>query len=353
MADEEEKTEEPTSKKIEDSKKEGNVPKSAEVPGAAILFFCSLYLLFFADPVFEEIGNMIQYIYSFIGTEMDSKEYYRIVTSVSSSLLFVLSPFFILVILLAVGFNLMQFGFVAAPIKLDLKKIDPISGFKNVFSMKKAIEALKLTAKLIIIFVVMVIILALVWDSILAMMDKDVEESIVAMIELTLYFLLTILLIIIIFAIIDFFFTRHYYFKQLKMSKQEIKDEHKQVEGDPQVKARIRSIQMKMAKQRMMAEVPNADVVVTNPTHYAVALQYDEKKSNAPIVVAKGIDFIALRIKDIAKESSIPIIEDPALARAIFEQVEVEREIPEVFYKAIAEIFTYIYKLNNNEPKQR
>jgi flagellar biosynthetic protein FlhB len=131
------------------------------------------------------------------------------------------------------------------------------------------------------------------------------------------------------------------------MSKQEIKDEHKQIEGDPIVKGRIRQIQMKMAKQRMMSDVPDADVVITHQTHYAVALKYDNEKSNAPIVIAKGIDFLALKIKDIARESKIQIIEDPALARALYEQIEVEQEIPEVFYKAIADIFTYIYSLNN------
>ncbi|MEA3352288.1 MAG: flagellar biosynthesis protein FlhB [Campylobacterota bacterium] len=346
MADEEEKTEEPTSKKIEDSKKEGNVPKSAEVSGAAILFFCSIYLLFFADNLFKEIQNMIFYTYSFIGSPMDGKEYYKITSTIALSMMYAMLPLFFMVILLAIIFNVMQFGFLITPLKLKLEKIDPISGFKNVFSMKKAIEALKLTAKLLIIFIVMVIILALVWDSILAMMNMELNKSIDTMIILTIYFLLTILLIIVIFAIIDFFFTRYYYFKQLRMSKQDLKDEHKQMEGDPQVKGRIRSIQMKMSKQRMMADVPDADVVVTNPTHYAVALKYDDKKSSAPIVVAKGIDFLALKIKDIARESKIPIIEDPALARAIYEQVEVEQEIPEVFYKSIAEIFTYIYNLN-------
>jgi flagellar biosynthetic protein FlhB len=347
MADEEEKTEEPTSKKIDDAKKEGNVPKSAEVPGAAVLFFSSIYLLFFADNLFIEIKNMMYYIYSYIGTgDIDGKLFYHITVTVSTALFYAMMPLLILIILLAVLFNLMQFGFVTAPLKLDLQKIDPISGAKNVFSMKKAIESLKLTAKLLIIFIVMVIILAVVWDDILAMMDKEIEAAIDSMIILTIYFILTILLIIIIFAIIDFFFTRYYYFKQLRMSKQELKDEHKQMEGDPQVKARIRSIQMKMAKQRMMSDVPDADVVITNPTHYAVALQYEEKKNSAPRVVAKGIDFLALRIKEIARESDIPIIEDPALARAIYDQVEVEQEIPEVFYKAIAEIFTYIYGLN-------
>jgi len=134
--------------------------------------------------------------------------------------------------------------------------------------------------------------------------------------------------------------------KQLKMSKQEIKDEHKQMEGDPIVKSRIKQIQMKMSKQRMMADVPTADVVITNPTQYAVALKYDNESSDAPVVVAKGINFLALRIKEIANESKIPIIEDPALARALYDQVEVEEKIPEGFYKAIAEIFTFVYNLN-------
>jgi len=347
MADEEEKTEEPTGKKIDDSKQEGNVPKSAEVPGAAILFFSSIYLLFFAGSFFKEIENTMIYIYSFIGTDMDNRIYFEITSTILVSMLTGMFPLFFLILFMGVVFNVMQFGFIATPLKFKLDKINPISGFKNIFSMKKAIEALKLTAKLILIFIVMLIILAIVWDAILAMMNKDVRASLDAMITLTIYFVLTILLIIIIFALIDFFFTRHYYFKQLKMSKQEIKDEHKQMEGDPLVKGRIRQIQMKMSKQRMMADVPDADVVVTNPTHYAVALKYDKEKSEAPIVVAKGINFLALRIKDIANECKIPIVEDPVLARALHDQVEVEQEIPESLYKAIAEIFTFVYNLNN------
>ena len=276
MADEEEKTEEPTGKKIDDAKQEGNVPKSAEVPGAAILFFSSLYLLFLSNGLFTSIQNIMFYTYSFIGEPMSGKMYNNISQAIMIEIIYSLFPLFVLIVILAVAFNVMQFGFVVTPLKLKLEKIDPISGFKNVFSMKKVLEALKLTAKLVIIFIVMVVLMAIVWDSILSMMNKDVRASLSSMSTLTMYFLLTILLIIIIFAIIDFFFTRHYYFKQLKMSKQEIKDEHKQMEGDPLVKGRIRQIQMKMSKQRMMADVPDADVVITNPTQYAVALKYDQ-----------------------------------------------------------------------------
>ena len=346
MADDQEKTEEPTSKKIEDAKKDGNVPKSAEVPGAAILFFASLYLLFFAGPVYKELSNMMLYIFSFIGKDVDASIFTSITYSVITTLLYALTPLFIIVIVFAMSFNLMQFGFVVVPLKIKLEKINPISGFKNIFSMKKAIEALKLSVKLTIVFIVMLIILAIIWDDILAMMDMDIQSSIELMIQLTVYFVFTILLIEIIFAIIDFFFTRHYYFKQLKMSKQEIKDEYKQLEGDPLVKARIRQIQMKMSRQQMLVNVSEADVVITNPTHYAVALKYSKEQSNAPLITAKGINFLAIKIKDIARENKVPIIENPSMARALYDQIELEQEIPSEFYEAVAEIFTYVYELN-------
>ena len=346
MADDQEKTEEPTSKKIEDAKKEGNVPKSAEVPGAAILFFSSIYLLFFAGSAFDEIRKMMLYILSFIGTDLDSTVFYTITYTVISTLLIALTPLFIMVVVFAIAFNVMQFGFIIVPLAIKLEKLNPVSGMKNVFSAKKILEALKLTAKLIIIFIVMLVILMIIKDDILAMMDTQVIGSVAVLIKLTAYFLASILLIIIIFAIIDFFFTRHYYFKQLKMSKQEIKDEHKQMDGDPLVKGRIRQIQMKMSRQRMMKDVSEADVVITNPTHYAVALKYQKDKANAPIIAAKGINFLAIKIKDIARENKVPIIENPAMARALYDQLEVEQEIPSEFYEAVAEIFTYVYELN-------
>ncbi len=346
MADDQEKTEEPTSKKIEDAKKEGNVPKSVEVPGAAILFFSSIYLLFFADAAFNSMQSMMIYIYSFIGKDIDDDVYFTITYNVITTLLYSLTPLFIIVVIFAIAFNLMQFGFVTTPLTIKLEKINPISGFKNIFSMKKVLEAFKLSVKLIIIFIVMVIILMLIWKEILAMMDMSINASINSMIKLTIYFVLTILLIIIIFAIIDYFFTRHYYFEQLKMSKQEIKDEYKQMEGDPLVKGRIRQVQMKMSRQQMLKDVEDADVVITNPTHYAVALKYQKEKRGAPTVKAKGIDFLAIKIKDIARKNKVPIIENPSLARALYAQLEIDEEIPKEFYEAVAEIFTYIYELN-------
>ncbi len=154
------------------------------------------------------------------------------------------------------------------------------------------------------------------------------------------------LLIIFVFAIIDIVIVRKQYFDGLKMSKQEIKDEMKNMEGDPMIKGKIRQIQMEASRKRMMAEVPNADVVITNPTHYAVAIKYDEKKSHAPIVVAKGMDNIALQIKQIARENNVHIVQNPPLARSLYAEVEIDRVIPESLFAAVAEVLAYVYKMN-------
>ncbi|PLY06272.1 MAG: flagellar biosynthesis protein FlhB [Arcobacter sp.] len=347
--DEEEKTEEPTDKKIEDAKKEGNVPKSMEVTGAAVLFFGSLYLLFFSGPALDQIKKLFLYSYRFIGEEMTGNVFYSIGYTTVITLITALLPLFILIIILVLITNWSQFGILVTPLKLDLQKLDPIKGMKNIFGPKKALEALKLTMKLTIIVIVMFLLFIFTYKAFLSMMDKELPATIAAIIELTGYFLAAILLIIIIFAIMDFYFTRHYYFKSLKMSKQEIKDEYKNMDGDPQVKGRIRKIQMQMAQKRMMSDVPDADVVITNPTHYAVAMKYDNQVDSAPKIVAKGIDFIALKIKDIARENDIPIIENPALARSIYSQIEIDQEIPGEFYKALAEIFSYVYELKKKK----
>lgn len=344
MADDD-KTEEPTDKKISDAREEGNIAKSAEISGVVILTFGTAYLLFFSSYSLLEIKKLMLFSYSFIGQELDGPLYFAITYHVIVTLLKALAPLFALVLLLVFASNLAQFGFLAIPLKFDLQKLDPIKGMKNIFAFKKLIEALKLMAKIMLIMLVMFLLFSLTYQKFLAMMNQETADTIATMLELTLYFISAILFIIFIFAIIDFYFTKHYYIESLKMSKQEIKDEFKNMEGDPQVKGRIRRIQMRMAQQRMMSSVPDADVVITNPTHYAVALKYDNKVNTAPKIVAKGIDFLAIKIKDIAKDHNIPIIENPSLARSLYDQIEIDREIPGEFYKAMAEIFSYIYEL--------
>lgn len=346
MADDD-KTEEPTDKKISDAREEGNVAKSAEISGATVLTLGTMYLLFFSSYSLLEIKKLMLFSYSFIGQELDGPLFYSITFQLTLTLLKALAPLFILVLVLVFASNLAQFGFLTVPISFNLQKLDPIKGIKNLFGFKKLIEALKLLAKLMLITVVMLLLFSLTYQKFLMMMNQDTQDTIATMFELAVYFLSAILFIIIIFAIIDFYFTKHYYIKSLKMSKQEIKDEFKNMEGDPQVKGRIRRIQMQMAQKRMMNSVPEADVVITNPTHYAVALKYDNKVDSAPKIVAKGIDFLAIKIRDIAKDNRIPIIENPALARSLYDQIDIDREIPSEFYKAMAEIFSYVYELKS------
>lgn len=345
MADEEEKTEEPTSKRIEDARNDGNIPKSADVISAAVLFFGTLYLLFFSSYTFDEIKKIMVFTYGYIGKDLDPTTLGYIFYSVLAATLKALVPVMIIAIVLALAANWAQFGFLANPIKIDFQKLDPVKGLSNLFSLRKLLEASKLMLKLTVIFIVMVILIVFTANDLIAMMDKELDYNVLAMVKLTIIYLAAILLIIIIFAIIDYYFTNYYYMKSLRMSVQEIKDEFKNMEGDPKVKGRIRQIQFAMARKRMMGSVPEADVVITNPTHYAIALKYDNTKDSAPKIIAKGVDFIALKIKEIAHENDIPIIENPPLARALYEQVEIDQAIPSDFYKAIAEIFTYIYKL--------
>src|SRR5574344_2350400 len=220
MADDEEKTEEPTSKKIEDARAEGNVGKSAEVAGAVILTLGSVYLIFLSGFTFLEIKKVMLYIYGFIGQEIDESTYFTITVTVATTLVKALSPIYLLVFVLAFAANWMQFGFIATPLKFDLQKLDPIKGMQNVFSLKKALEALKLTLKLTIIVIVMFVLFALTYEDFLGMMDKELNATIDIIIELSIIFIFTILFIIIIFAIIDFYFSIHYYIKSLRMIKQ-------------------------------------------------------------------------------------------------------------------------------------
>jgi len=200
--DEEEKTEQPTAKRLSDAKAEGNVPKSAEVPGVVILTAASMYLLFFSDNIWIELKKTFIYIFSFIGKDLDSKVYYTIVHTIIYDLLFILIPFFVMVLILAIVSNVAQFGFITVAIKLNFEKLNPVSGIKNIFSIKKFLEAIKLSLKLFIIFLIMVGLFAITWNDIIAMLDMEFPASVDVMLTLTLYFIAAILLVIIIFAII-------------------------------------------------------------------------------------------------------------------------------------------------------
>jgi len=348
MADDQEKTEEPTPKKIEDARKEGNVPKSQDTSGVITLFVAILAMLMLFPYMAKHMLLLFQYYFSLIGTHLDKIIMIDIAIVTIREFLLIIMPLAIAVAISGIVAALAQFGFLftTKAIMPDFKKIDPIKGTKNLFSMKKLIEGVKITFKsfttlgvgfvFFFYFIVELPTVALfgLADQLEWLKDKMIIIAFV------------MLIIIFVFAMIDIIIVRKQYFDGLKMSKQEIKDEMKNMEGDPLIKSKIRQIQMQASRKRMMAEVPNADVIITNPTHYAVAIKYDEQKSHAPIVIAKGVDNIALQIKKIARENSVHIVQNPPLARSLYAEVDIDKPIPEALFGAVAEVLAYVYKMN-------
>ncbi|NPA60632.1 MAG: flagellar biosynthesis protein FlhB [Epsilonproteobacteria bacterium] len=348
MADDAEKTEEPTPKKIEDARKEGNVPKSQDTSGVITLFVAILALLMLFPFMAEHLVTLFKYYFSLVGTPLDKLFMVDIAIVTIKEFLLIVIPLAVSVALAGVVAALAQFGFLftTKAIVPDFKKIDPIKGIKNLFSMKKLIEGVKITFKSHITLGVGFLFFFSFIQELPTVALFSLGDQLDWLQEKVLIIAFAMLFIIFIFALIDIIIVRKQYFDGLKMSKQEIKDEMKNMEGDPLIKGKIRQKQMEMSKQRMMSEVPNADVVITNPTHYAVAIKYDEEKSHAPIVIAKGMNNIAQQIKKIARESNVHIVQNPPLARSLYAEVEVEKAIPEALFSAVAEVLAYVYKMN-------
>lgn len=348
MADDQEKTEDPTDKKIEDARKEGNVPKSQDASGVITLFVAILAFLLLFPYMTSHMVFLFKYYFSIIGMELNKSVMIDIAIITVKEFLLIILPLAISIAVAGVVAAISQFGFLFTTKAIEPKfsKLDPIKGAKNLFSLKKMIEGVKVTFKsfttlgvgffFFFIFIVELPTVALfgIGDQLDWLKDKMLVIAFV------------MLFIIFVFAVIDIIIVRKQYFDGLKMSKQEIKDEMKNMDGDPLIKSKIRQIQMEASRKRMMSEVPNADVVITNPTHYAVAIKYDEEVSRAPIVVAKGMDNIAQNIKKIARENNVHIVQNPPLARSLYAQVEVDKIIPNDLFAAVAEVLAYVYKMN-------
>lgn len=347
MADDQEKTEEPTAKKIEDARKEGNVPKSQDMSGLITLFIAILAVLMLFGFMSDHVMNLSRYYFEMFGQPMTDENIMNLAIVTMKEFIIIVLPLAIVVAVAGVIANVAQFGFlfVTKPLIPDLTKLDPIKGLGNLVSMKKFIEGIKTILKsfttlgigfyFFYLFTTELPTVALFGfgDQLLWLRDKAIVIALV------------MLVVMFIFAVADIVIVRKQYFDKLKMSKQEVKDEMKNMEGDPHVKGKIRQIQMQAAQKRMMSEVPQADVVITNPTHYAVAIKYEEGKI-APVVVAKGMDTIAVQIKKIARESGVHIVQNPPLARSLYAEVDVDHPIPEELFGAVAEVLAYVYKMD-------
>jgi len=349
MADDQEKTEEATPKKIEDARKEGNVPKSQDMSGLFTLFISVLTLLgllyFMREQLFAFFIHVLQ-----LPPEAISRENIIQIAIVS------VKVFILTAILMAVPVAISgilgafaQFGFIftTKPLIPDLKKLDPIKGLKNVISLKKLIEGAKITFKAFATFGVGFYFFFEFIKELPTVALFPLYEQMEWLFQKAIIIAFVMLLVTFFFAVIDIYIVRYQYFEKLKMSKQEIKDEFKNIEGNPQVKQKIRQIQMQMSQKRMMQNIPEADVVVTNPTHYSVALRYKRGTDRVPVVIAKGVDFMAHKIREKAIEHKIRIIENPPLARSLYRDVQVDQPIPDEFFQTVAEILAYVYKLNN------
>ncbi len=346
MADDAEKTEEPSAKKIDDARKEGNVPKSTDMSSFITLVVAVAATFIFLLSINERIQNLYLYYNSLIGTELTKQSIVEMGIISLKELLIMIVPLALIVAISGIIAGLVQFGFVftTKPLTPDLKKIDPIKGFGKLFSIKKLIEGIKITLKVAIVFVIAFYFLIKFTKELPTTIHLDILNQMAWMQDKVMILIAVMLAIFFVFAIVDILIVRYQYFNDLKMSKQEVKDEYKQMEGDPQVKGRIKKLQMELAQKRMMQDIPTADVVITNPTHYAVALRYDKTKENAPRVIASGTDNIALKIKNIARENLIPIVENPPLARELHKVCPVDELIPDTLFKAVAEVLAFIYK---------
>jgi len=346
VADDMEKTEEPTPKKIDDARKEGNVPKSQDASSFLTLLVAVAATFALLPLIQKHLFDLYIYYHSLIGREFSKELIFEIGFVSLKELAITILPLASTVALSGIIAAVLQFGFIftTKPLQPKLSKIDPIKGLGKLFSMKKLIEGIKITSKVIIVFTVAFFFLLSFIKELPTVVNFPLHAELAWLKEKVLILAAVMLLIFFVLALIDLLIVRFQYFKELKMSKQEIKDEHKQMDGDPHVKARIKKIQMEMAQKRMMQNIPDADVVITNPTHYSVAIRYDKSKEDAPVVIAKGVDNLALKIREIAREHSIQIVENPPLARELYKACEVDETIPQKLYKAVAEVLAYIYQ---------
>ncbi|MCL2690146.1 MAG: flagellar biosynthesis protein FlhB [Chitinispirillia bacterium] len=354
MAEEsgQEKSEKPTAKKRSDARKDGTVAKSTEVNSALILLLGILLLRIWGPQMLSDLKNFIRFSFEFAALpEMSESRLFVLCREAVVFLIKIILPFAGTIMFAGLLANILQIGlmFTAKPLVPKFSKINPLKGLKQKFSMKTVVELIKSILKVSIIGYVAYITVKAEYELLVMLADTTLMTIWNFITAATFNIFMRIILVLLIIAVIDYSYQRYEHEKKLKMTKQEVKDENKQMDGDPQVKGRIRSLQREMARRRMMGEVPKATVVVTNPTHIAIALLYDPEKSDAPVVVAKGKQLIAQQIKKIAAENNVPMVEDKPLARAMFDKVEVGFPIPTEFFTAVAEIMAYVFKLKNKK----
>ncbi|SLM29244.1 FlhB2 [Desulfamplus magnetovallimortis] len=347
-----EKTEDASGKKLSKARDQGQVAKSMEAISVSVLLAGVVALYFFAPGIYKKSLAILDDSFRFDKVPVfTDTEVIHLLFHYAEMLFLILFPVFAFVFLAAFLSSVAQVGFHISWSVLQFKfsKLNPVSGLMGKFSLSSVMELLKSVFKLVIIFSVSYFVIRGEIVNILLLYDHDVAFILLYIMKIAYKIAIRVLLVMALLAILDYAYQKWKFAEDQKMTKQEVKDEHKQTEGDPKVKSRIRQIQMEAARQRMMAEVPEADVVVTNPTRLAVAVKYDGKVMDAPTVVAKGSGAVAANIRRIADESGVPLVEDKELARNLYSMVDVGQSVPEELFQAVAELLAYVYKLKGKK----
>lgn len=347
-----EKTEQPTPKKRRDAREEGQILQSKEVNSVVILFACFFILKLSGGMINNQLEKLLVDSFTSIeNVDVFFNENNLLVNSMKIGSVFALivAPILAAAFLSALIVNYLQVGFIftTKPLKLKLDRLNPIEGFKKIFSKRAIVELVKSILKIILVGYIAYGYLASNMGEIVKFSQMNTKSAYAVFAKMTFDFVLRLLVVLVALAAFDYFFKWREHENKLKMSKQEVKEEYKQSEGDPFIKGKIKEKQRQIAMSRMMQDVPKADVIITNPTHYAVAIVYDNESYEAPFIIAKGADLIAENIKKVARENSLPIVENKYVARTIYDTVEIGDIIPEDLYEAVAEILAYVYSLKN------
>lgn len=343
-----ERTEEATPKRRQDARDKGQLPRSKDLAGAVGLLGGIVALMWFGGWLGQ---NLMALMHESLELDRDTLfDFSKLLSQVGRILWSVAWPLLTLLLLIGIisliGAVLIGgFNFSTQAMAPKFSKLNPLSGLKRMLGIQAGVELLKSLAKFLVIGATAWFLLHSVFTKVLALASEPVEGAIIDGLEILLWLCLALCAPYLLIAIIDAPFQLWQYNKQLKMSKQEVKDEYKDAEGKPEVKAKIRRMQMQMANRRMMAKVPEADVIITNPTHYAVALRYDQSRDHAPMLLAKGVDEVAAHIRDIGNGNNITMLRSPMLARALYYSGELDKPIPDGLFVAVAQVLAYVYQL--------
>lgn len=343
-----EKTEKATPRKLREAREKGQVARTQEIPSALILLFVSLLLGLFGVYFAEALTGMIRRGFTeYALWQLSFQTVDVIFKQLSWEAFKLLAPVFLIAAIVAVFSNIIQFGFLftTEPLRLKIERLNPIEGAKRILSLRAIVELFKSIFKVVIASSVAIFILWRAKDEFMFLSDKNVGQAARFLGKTMIQLSVSIALLLFALAILDLLYQRYDHAKRLRMSKQEVKDEFKKTEGDPLIKSKIKEKQKQMSLSRMMNEALKADVVITNPTHYAVAIVYKPDEMSAPTVVAKGKGFVALKLKEIARENGIITMENKPLARALYDQTEIGEQVPEQLFQAVAEVLAYVYRL--------